>query len=212
MLIWEPDRFVQQNGFFLQIEYGRMIQQVQQSLYFSDISQGRLMQQIQQEVRELNQSRIIQQVARNVQEARSGVPETNPQPKSSMIAANTGKWTCPSTLGYIFGAIHYIGCKNVRNSSTSERRTPTQWRIFTPTWYFSKVYEIHKIQDQWSCRYTFRTYNLVQSSNSKLFSCVSDGDVEGVQRLFNSGQATPFDRDEHGWTALHVSLSHECGF
>ena len=34
----------------------------------------------------------------------------------------------------------------------------------------------------------------------------NDGDVDGMQQLFSMRQASPFDRDEGGWTLLDVSL------
>lgn len=56
-----------------------------------------------------------------------------------------------------------------------------------------------------------RMYNLVPSS-SKVVQLVRKGDVKGVQDLFTSGQASPFDLvvdDKYPWgkSLFHVSIA-----
>lgn len=56
----------------------------------------------------------------------------------------------------------------------------------------------------WDTR--FRTLNVVPC-NSPLFRLASMADIDGVMALFRSGQASPFDVDEFGRTALEVSYA-----
>jgi hypothetical protein len=54
----------------------------------------------------------------------------------------------------------------------------------------------------------FHSYNLV-NIDCDLFEHDKEGNVLGIQNLFDARLATPFDRDSRGWTALHVSTYHD---
>jgi len=43
------------------------------------------------------------------------------------------------------------------------------------------------------------------SYDAKVFDYCMEGDVAGLQKLFASGQASPFEKDPEGRTPLHVS-------
>lgn len=49
-------------------------------------------------------------------------------------------------------------------------------------------------------------YNAVPL-NSPIFKMTQTGDVIGVQELFRTGQASPFDRTEDGYTVLDVRVA-----
>lgn len=51
-----------------------------------------------------------------------------------------------------------------------------------------------------------KTYNVIPSG-SKAIICASENDVVGLQKLFASGKASPYDCDEGGVSLLHVSKS-----
>jgi hypothetical protein len=48
----------------------------------------------------------------------------------------------------------------------------------------------------------------VVSYDSPQFGMARIGDVVGIQHLFSTGQASPFDRISDGTTLLDVSYSH----
>jgi hypothetical protein len=81
-----------------------------------------------------------------------------------------------------------------------ERRITIQ----LPAWIFPRRYQLRarKAQSGWDCR--FRTH-YPTSRKSQVFDFCWDGNVEGLQRLFDAGLASPFNTDEYGWTTLHVS-------
>jgi hypothetical protein len=79
------------------------------------------------------------------------------------------------------------------------------WRASLPPWVTTKALEISglKFPDGW--QWIFRTYSSI-SLRSKAVDLAGSGDIQGLQRLFASKQASPFDRiDTNGYTLLHVS-------
>ena len=54
---------------------------------------------------------------------------------------------------------------------------------------------------------TLQTYNVV-SESSIVFTTVKSGDVAGMLTLFASRQASPFDRDQNGFSLLYVGTAH----
>ena len=77
--------------------------------------------------------------------------------------------------------------------------------IQLPAWIFPRRYQLRarKAQSGWDCR--FRTYYPISRYSSPVFDFCQDGNVEGLQRLFDAGLASPFNTDELGFTTLHVS-------
>lgn len=79
------------------------------------------------------------------------------------------------------------------------------WRLSLPPWLASKTLEIagEKLQHGW--QWVFRSYNVIPA-NSEVVSLTIGGNIGGLQRLFASRKASPFDRtDRWGFTLLHVS-------
>jgi hypothetical protein len=106
---------------------------------------------------------------------------------------------CPTNRQYPTARI-VIG----RNSHSFRNKTFV-WRASLPPWVTTKALEISglKFPDGW--QWIFRTYNLIPL-NSKVVDLAGSGDIQGLQRLFASRQASPFDRiDGNGYTLLHVS-------
>ncbi|KAK1983332.1 hypothetical protein LZ30DRAFT_7575 [Colletotrichum cereale] len=54
-------------------------------------------------------------------------------------------------------------------------------------------------------QYCFHTYN-IRPMSSPAFKAAEKGDLAGLMRLFRTGQATPFDRNEIGRSLLYVSF------
>jgi hypothetical protein len=73
-----------------------------------------------------------------------------------------------------------------------------------PAWIFPRRYQLRARKAQSGWDYRFRTY-YPTSYDSPVFRFCMDGNVEGLQQLFDAGLASPFNIDEDGWTTLHVS-------
>jgi hypothetical protein len=70
----------------------------------------------------------------------------------------------------------------------------------------TKVLELSGLRFPDGWKWIFRTYNSIPLE-SKAVIFVGSGDIQGLQRLFASKQASPFDRiDINGYSLLHVSL------
>lgn len=83
------------------------------------------------------------------------------------------------------------------------------WRFLAPSWVTTKALEIagFRAPDGW--RFTLRSYKIV-SIKSKAVEFAGRSDIRGLQELFTSGQASPFDRIEtNGYTLLHVGKHPE---
>ncbi|EPE30452.1 Ankyrin repeat-containing protein [Glarea lozoyensis ATCC 20868] len=173
----------------------------QQHQYFSHINQQRINQQICQELQRLKTTD-----SRSTQSADLSVSST----KDTPVHSSHEIWKGPSVMGFLFGGVQYSFNqyslnKNDSRKSKSAIRSVAKVRIFTPQWISRNVYEAQIIQDRWSCSFNLRPYSIVPV-DCELFHCVGEGNVEGIQRLFNLGLATPFDRDIHGFTALHYAV------
>lgn len=119
------------------------------------------------------------------------------------------------------GIFHFeLYYKHGTNHNTTDNKTKilkgnrgytNRWRLGLPSWMTSKILEISGIKVPCGWNWMLRTYNLVPSS-SKVVQLVKKGDVKGVQDLFTSGQASPFDLvvdGERPWgrSLLYVSIA-----
>lgn len=93
--------------------------------------------------------------------------------------------------------------------SLSYVTTTGAWQAYMqlPSWISQSVLELQSKPTAWTTNYSFRVYNVV-SSDSEIVGCVRNGDKKGVIRLFNSRQASPFDKDHYGHSLLYVSHHH----
>jgi hypothetical protein len=75
----------------------------------------------------------------------------------------------------------------------------------TPKWLFgvSRAIEICESRAASGWIFNIQTFNVV-SVNSPIMKMARIGDVVGIQQLFSTRQASPFDRDEQGRTVLDV--------
>lgn len=71
-------------------------------------------------------------------------------------------------------------------------------------WLVSKLWLISVSRSQAGWDANIRTWNVVPS-NSPIFRLARKGDLRGIQRLVDSGQASPFDVDEYGENIAQVS-------
>ncbi|KAK2742285.1 hypothetical protein FQN55_007954 [Onygenales sp. PD_40] len=77
-------------------------------------------------------------------------------------------------------------------------------RMKLPTWLGWKVCEIYASRAQIEWAFRLRTYNIIPS-DSLIFKCAEDGDVDGLDNLLRSREGSVFDCGPNGATALHVS-------
>jgi len=78
-------------------------------------------------------------------------------------------------------------------------------RFSTPKWLFGlfRGVEIYESRACAGWNFSIRIYNVV-SFKSPILEIAENGDVVGLQQLFSTRQASPFDRSESGWTVLDV--------
>ncbi|KAJ5808609.1 hypothetical protein N7474_009878 [Penicillium riverlandense] len=80
------------------------------------------------------------------------------------------------------------------------------WRLSLPSWLSSKALEVYSERVQQGWQWVFRTYNVIPST-SKVVSSTVAGNIEDLQNLFATKQASPFDRtDRFGYTLLHYAM------
>lgn len=113
-------------------------------------------------------------------------------------------------LYYKHGTKHNTTANKAR-MLTGNRGYTNTWRLGLPSWMTSKLLEISGMKAPGGWNWMLRTYNLVPSS-SKVVQLVEEGDVKGVQDLFTSGQASPFDlvvdhEDPWGVSLFYVSIA-----
>jgi hypothetical protein len=82
-------------------------------------------------------------------------------------------------------------------------------RIQTPKWLFgvSRAIEIYESGATAGWTFNVQVYNVVPYDSPQI-TMAETGDVVGIQHLFSTGQASPFDRTIYGRTLLDVSCSH----
>ena len=95
------------------------------------------------------------------------------------------------------------------SSFRSKRRKKLKARIQTPKWLFgvSRAIEIYESGATMGWTFNIQVYNVVPHGSPQ-FEIARYGDLVGIQHLFSTGQASPFDRDPWGYTLLDVSFSH----
>ncbi len=76
-------------------------------------------------------------------------------------------------------------------------------RIQSPVWLSRRALDVHYSASYSGWKIRLRPWTR-QPASSEVFQFVEKNDIAGMQRLFESGEASPYDRDQHGWTLLHV--------
>lgn len=91
----------------------------------------------------------------------------------------------------------------------AKRQLKLKARFQAPKWLFgfSRAIEIYECRAHAGWNFNIQVYNVVPY-NSPIFGMVRSGDVIGIQDLFRTGQASPFDRDPSGYTVLDVRRCH----
>jgi hypothetical protein len=79
----------------------------------------------------------------------------------------------------------------------------TLFKLTTPDWLSSTICQLEVRRPIMGLTIFMRTYGIVPYDDPVFEACRS-GDVAGMQRLFDSGLASPFDEDEYGWSLWRV--------
>ena len=104
----------------------------------------------------------------------------------------------PSTDGSELGAVAR------KRKAPGIQHNAYKWRLQVPFWITTKALEFAALRapDGWT--FTLRPYKIV-SVHSQVIEYTLEGNIQGLQDLFASKQASPFDRvDFNGMTLLHV--------
>lgn len=104
---------------------------------------------------------------------------------------------------FLLGSVEIGRTRNTKHSAnTSETRCLS---LQFPAWICNRRYQLQARRSYNGWDYKLRAY-YVTSENDTLFTLCHDGDVKGLQRLFEAGLASPFTTDYYGNTTLHVSI------
>ena len=74
-----------------------------------------------------------------------------------------------------------------------------------PAWLYARRYEICLRRSYQGWDQSFRSYRVISYDAPVLHYSMS-GDVAGLQKLFEAGEASPFEVDPDGRTPLHVGV------
>ena len=75
-----------------------------------------------------------------------------------------------------------------------------------PAWLYARRYEVFLRKSYQGWDQSFRSYRIISYDAAVLHYSMS-GDVAGLQKLFDIGDASPFEMDPEGRTPLHVGFS-----
>jgi hypothetical protein len=95
--------------------------------------------------------------------------------------------------------------KSRKYCNNSARHVKLKARFRVPKWLFgvSRAIDVYETSAIMGWNYNIQIYNVLPDS-APIFKMVIYGDIEGVQHLFSTRQASPFVRDTYGYTLLDV--------
>ncbi|KAJ4324475.1 hypothetical protein N0V84_003899 [Fusarium piperis] len=116
------------------------------------------------------------------------VAKKNQSMTSRTNESKLGRTYSPSKLGRF--ALAYA-------TTTGAWQAYIQW----PSWLSQSVFEVQSSPTLCGWTYSYRIYNII-SSTSEIIEKIRVGDKARVLELFNSRQASPFDKDQNGQSLL----------
>lgn len=106
-----------------------------------------------------------------------------------------------SAAGAEAGAVRRRSSQAVKNNSYTWRL-----RVQVPSWITSRALELAGLRAPDGWKFSLRAYNTILGEAArKAIGFARSSNIQGLQDLFASKQASPFDRLEDGSTLLHVS-------
>ena len=90
-------------------------------------------------------------------------------------------------------------------SNHSARHLKLKARFWIPKWFFgvARTIDVYETSAVMGWNYNIQIYNVLPDT-APIFGMVLSGNIEGVQHLFSTGQASPLVRVSGGWTLLDV--------
>lgn len=126
-----------------------------------------------------------------------------------MISSRQHRWEFQSA----FNVLGSLTCRTRQFPKTDDRELEEYGKIREfqemvvwyrgPAWLVNRAWNLYASKACNGWNFTIRQYNVVPH-NSLVFMYALDGDVIGLQRLFDKHEASPLDCHEDGWTPLHV--------
>jgi hypothetical protein len=89
--------------------------------------------------------------------------------------------------------------------SRHTRKVAFRVKFGAPAWFSSRVWDITRINAQAGWDLCFRTYNR-RPYDSEVLHCCRSGNLEGLKRLIQNGEASLLDVDVHGSNLISVSI------
>ncbi|KAL4895861.1 hypothetical protein BDV59DRAFT_173285 [Aspergillus ambiguus] len=103
---------------------------------------------------------------------------------------------------------HYAAAEIARSRDAhSFRDKAFVWRASLPPWMTTKVLELSGLRFPDGWKWVFRTYNSIPLESEAVYFA-SYGDIQGLQRLFASKQASPFDRIDINGILISFKYAH----
>lgn len=104
------------------------------------------------------------------------------------------------------GSFAFSLSKDARFALTYTDTGAWQAQVQLPSWLSRSMYELMSRPSIAGWTYSYRVYNIVPNE-SEIMMRIKAGDVIGVQELFSSRRASPFDRSIRNESLLRVCLT-----
>jgi hypothetical protein len=119
-----------------------------------------------------------------------------------LIAANES--TSPASHSEAFPA-NKLQQKPRKLHGKSNKISSFKVRLHTPKWLFSvsRAIEIYESRANGAWSFNIQVYNVIPPF-APVLHMIRNDDIEGIQSLFSTRQALPFDCTVDGWTLLDV--------
>jgi hypothetical protein len=118
---------------------------------------------------------------------------------------STAVVTNPTCFEYSALSTNEFQQKHQKFKSNSKRELNLRLRFQTPKWLFgvTRAIELYECRANAGWNFNIQVYNVVPG-DSPVFTMVEVGDIHGIEHLFSTRQASPFDRTQGGLTVLDV--------
>lgn len=137
----------------------------------------------------------VQLNSKSQSDTEEGQLNSNRRQKSLEVASTA----TPSCLAFTDFTKTGIFGKILVNTSSSGRSILFQ----APRWLSWRSWELHSAKATGAWQFYLRSYSTI-CFPSKILCIARDGCVEDMQKLFDTGLASPYDRNPNGFTLLHV--------
>jgi hypothetical protein len=129
-----------------------------------------------------------------------------PRPDQEIVTAVV---TNPTCFEYSPLSTNEVQQKYQKFKSNSKRELNLRLRFQTPKWLFgvTRAIELYENRANAGWNFNIQMYNVVPN-DSPILTMAEEGDIQGMQHLFSTRQASPFDRSQRGRTVLDVRRHH----